>query len=35
VVAHFTDGDLLNPSEEPNLVDPATVVGVQSGGAAR
>ena len=35
VVEHFTDGDLLNASEKPNLVDPATVIGVHWGGAAR
>jgi catechol 2,3-dioxygenase-like lactoylglutathione lyase family enzyme len=32
---HFTDGDLLNASAEPNLVDPPTVLGTWWGGMAR
>ncbi len=35
VVEHFTDGDLLNSRAEPNLLDPATVIGVHWGGTAR
>jgi catechol 2,3-dioxygenase-like lactoylglutathione lyase family enzyme len=34
-VEHFTDGDLLDASVEPNLVDPPTVLGTWWGGMAR
>jgi catechol 2,3-dioxygenase-like lactoylglutathione lyase family enzyme len=34
-VEHFTDGDLLDASAEPNLVDPPTVLGTWWGGLAR